>query len=34
MIAFKDIIHIGLSVADGSMQYDDLLGWVKEHTMK
>lgn len=30
----EDIIHIGLSVADGSMQYDDLLVWVKQHAVK
>ena len=29
----EDIIHIGLSVADGSMQYDALLEWVRQHTM-
>lgn len=27
----EDIIHIGLSVADGSMKYDDLLEWVRKH---
>ncbi len=26
-----DVIHVGLSVADGSMKYDDLLNWVREH---
>ena len=26
-----DIVHIGLSVADGSMKYDDLLEWVRNH---
>lgn len=26
-----DVIHVGLSVADGSMKYDDLLEWVREH---
>lgn len=30
----EDIIHIGLSVADGSMQYDDLLEWVRQHAVK
>ena len=30
----EDIIHIGLSVADGSMLYDDLLVWVRQHTVK
>ena len=32
--ANEDIVHIGLSVADGSMQYDDLLGWVRQHAVK
>ncbi len=27
----EDIVHIGLSVADGSMKYEDLLEWVKNH---
>ena len=26
-----ELVHIGLSVADGSMQYEDLLQWVTEH---
>ena len=26
-----DIVHVGLSVADGSMSYEELLGWVIEH---
>lgn len=26
-----DIVNIGLSVADGSMKYDDLLEWVRNH---
>lgn len=26
-----DVIHVGLSVADGSMKYDDLLKWVRDH---
>ncbi len=30
----EDIIHIGLSVADGSMRYDDLLEWVRQHAAK
>ena len=30
----KEIVRIGLSVADGSMQYDDLLDWVRQHTVK
>ena len=27
----EDVIHAGLSVADGSMDYDGLLAWVREH---
>lgn len=27
----EEIIHIGLSVADGSMGYEDLLQWVLKH---
>ena len=27
----EDIVHIGLSAADGSMDYEALLTWVKEH---
>ncbi|MBQ5968654.1 MAG: type II toxin-antitoxin system death-on-curing family toxin [Clostridia bacterium] len=30
----EEIIHIGLSVADGSMKYDDLLSWVRQHRKK
>ena len=30
----EDVIHIGLSVADGSMQYADLLEWVRQHAGK
>ena len=30
----EDIVRIGLSVADGSMRYDDLLQWVRQHTVK
>ena len=26
-----ELVHIGLSVADGSMGYDDLLQWVLDH---
>ena len=26
-----EIVHIGLSVADGSMSYEDLLQWVIDH---
>ena len=27
----EELVHIGLSVADGSMGYEELLLWVKEH---
>ena len=27
----EDVIHAGLSVAEGSMDYDGLLAWVREH---
>lgn len=27
----EDVVRIGLSVADGSMSYEELLGWVSEH---
>ena len=27
----EDVVHVGLSVADGSMDYDALLLWIKEH---
>ena len=27
----EEIIHIGLSVADGSMGYEELLQWVRSH---
>ena len=27
----EDVVHIGLSVADGSMDYEALLTWVREH---
>ena len=27
----EDVVHVGLSVADGSMDYDALLSWIKEH---
>lgn len=30
----EEIVQIGLSVADGSMNYDDLLDWVKKHRVK
>ena len=25
----KDVVELGLSVADGSMKYDDVLSWIK-----
>lgn len=27
----EEVVHVGLSVADGSMGYDELLSWVREH---
>ena len=30
----EEIVQIGLSVADGSMQYEDLLAWVRTHRAK
>ena len=27
----EDVVKIGLGVADGSMDYEDLLAWVREH---
>lgn len=27
----EDIVHVGLSVANGSMKYDALLAWIKDH---
>ena len=30
----EDVIGVGLSVADGSMKYEELLAWVKKHSMK
>ena len=27
----EDVVHAGLSVAEGSMDYDGLLAWVREH---
>jgi death-on-curing protein len=30
----EEIVQIGLSVADGSMSYEDLLAWVKKHRAK
>ena len=29
----EDVIHTGLSVAEGSMDYDGLLAWVREHRL-
>lgn len=29
-----DIVHAGLSVADGSMDYEGLLEWVREHSYR
>ncbi len=29
--ADDELVHIGLSVADGSMKYEELLQWVREH---
>ncbi len=30
----EEIVQIGLSVADGSMSYEDLLAWVRKHRAK
>lgn len=30
----EEIVRIGLSVADGSMKYEQLLNWVKQHKQK
>ena len=27
----EELVHVGLSVADGSMEYEELLQWVKDH---
>ena len=27
----EELVHVGLSVADGSMKYDELLQWVRDH---
>ena len=27
----EEVVHVGLSVADGSMDYDALLAWIKEY---
>lgn len=29
----EDVIHAGLSVAEGSMDYDGLLAWVRDHRL-
>ena len=29
----EEIVHAGLSLADGSMGYDELLAWIREHAM-
>lgn len=29
----EDVVHAGLSVADGSMDYEGLLAWVREHCL-
>ena len=29
----EEIVRDGLSLADGSMDYDKLLGWIREHAM-
>ncbi len=26
----SDVVHLGLSVADGSMQYEDVLNWIRK----
>ena len=30
----EDVVHAGLSVANGSMDYEGLLEWVKEHSYR
>jgi len=27
----EELVHVGLSVADGSMEYEELLQWVRDH---
>ena len=27
----EELVHVGLSVADGSMKYEELLQWVRDH---
>jgi death-on-curing protein len=29
----EEIVRSGLSLADGSMGYDELLAWIREHVM-
>lgn len=29
----EDVARVGLAVADGSMDYEDLLSWVKQHAV-
>ena len=29
----EDVVHAGLSVADGTMDYEGLLAWVREHRL-
>ena len=29
----EELVHAGLSVADGSMDYEGLLQWVREHRL-
>ena len=29
----EEIVHAGLALADGSMGYDELLAWIREHVM-
>jgi prophage maintenance system killer protein len=29
----EEIVHAGLSLAEGSMGYDELLAWIREHVM-
>ena len=27
----EELVHVGMSVASGTMQYEDLLTWVRDH---
>lgn len=29
----EDVIHLGLSVADGSMHYEEILEWIRQHRL-